>query len=703
LNSLISTSVASLKGIGPNRQQALVRLGIESIWDLLLHLPFRYEDRSTVTPIGSLHAQQQTVVQGSIDSCSTTRGRKPRFDCHISDPSASIVLRFFNHYPGQQQRFASGQQIRCYGTVRFGQDGLEFVHPECQIIPANKEFDALPAHLSPVYPLSQGLTQLLLRQSVEEALATLRQCDDQQPDWLTLLPDAYQTLTVHQALSQLHFPEVDSAHQLLGSELNNFSAHPARKRLALEELLAHYHQATQINDVAKSSSLCRVDRQAAQLIIDDFLPLLPFQPTKAQTIASKTILDDLASDNAMCRLIQGDVGSGKTLVAACAALPILQTGAQVVLLAPTELLAEQHLSTFQTWFAGIQQVTIKVVLVKGGQSNAVRQELLDDIQAGTANMIIGTHAVLQESVQFQKLGLFVIDEQHRFGVDQRASLMRNNTTAGQRPHQLIMTATPIPRTLALLQYAGVDVTQLKEMPAGRLPVTTIAMSTERRQQIIQRISDWVGQGKQAYWVCTVIEDSDQTNREALQVIHNQLCTELTEVRIGLLHGKMPAQDKQTIMDQFRNHQFDVLVATTVIEVGVDVVNANLMVIEDAHMLGLAQLHQLRGRVGRGTENGYCVLFYQPPLSDIARQRLGLLRECDDGFEIAEKDLQLRGPGELTGLRQSGAVCFRVADLAHDQDLLELIQALASQMADQNSQMMTELQKRWSSHSDNPQI
>jgi ATP-dependent DNA helicase RecG len=703
LNSLISTSVASLKGIGSNRQQTLARLGIESVWDLLLHLPFRYEDRSTITPIGSLHAQQQTVVQGSIDSCSTTRGRKPRFDCHISDDSSSIVLRFFNHYPGQQQRFASGQQIRCYGTVRFGQDGLEFVHPECQIIPANKEFDALPAHLSPVYPLSQGLTQLLLRQSVEEALATLQQCDDQQPDWLKLLPDIYQKLTIFQALSQLHFPEVDLAHELLGPELNNFSAHPARKRLALEELLTHHHQATQINDAGQSSSLCRVDRQAAQSIIEDFLPSLPFQPTKAQFLASNAILDDLASENAMCRLIQGDVGSGKTLVAACAALPILQAGAQVALLVPTELLAEQHLITFQTWFADLQQATIKVVLLKGGQSNTLRQQLLDDIQTGTANMIIGTHAILQESVQFQTLGLIVIDEQHRFGVDQRASLMRKNTTAEQCPHQLIMTATPIPRTLALLQYAGVDVTQLKELPAGRLPVTTVAMSTERRQQVIQRIDDWVGQGKQAYWVCTVIEDSDQTRREALQVIYNQLCTELPEVRIGLLHGKIPAQDKQAIMDQFRNHQFDVLVATTVIEVGVDVANANLMVIEDAHMLGLAQLHQLRGRVGRGRENGYCVLFYQPPLSDIAKQRLGLLRECDDGFEIAEKDLQLRGPGELTGLRQSGAVCFRVADLAHDQDLLELIQAFESQLADQNPQIMIELQQRWSSHSDNPQI
>ena len=694
LNSLISTSVASLKGIGTNRQQILSRLGIESVWDLLLHLPFRYEDRSTVTPIGSLRAQQQTVVQGNIDSCSTTRGRKPRFDCHISDNSGSIVLRFFNHYPGQQQRFAAGQQIRCYGTVRFGQDGLEFVHPECQIIPANKEFDVLPAHLSPVYPLSQGLTQLLLRQSVEEALDSLGQCDDSSSDWLKYLPDTYQSMTIHQALSQLHFPEVQAAHRLLGPELTDFSAHPARKRLALEELLAHYHQARQINDVGQSSSLCCVDRQAAQLIIDGFLPLLPFQPTHAQVQASNTILDDLAGSNAMCRLIQGDVGSGKTLVAACAALPILQAGAQVALLAPTELLAEQHLTTFQTWFAELLQATIKVVLIKGGQSNVERQQLLDTIQSGTANMIIGTHAILQESVQFQKLGLIVIDEQHRFGVDQRASLMRNNSKEQKYPHQLIMTATPIPRTLALLQYAGVDVTQLKELPVGRKPVTTIAMSTQRRQQVIQRIDDWVGQGKQAYWVCTVIEDSDQTTREALQVIHAQLCAELPEVRIALLHGKMSAQDKQTIMNQFRNHQFDVLVATTVIEVGVDISNANLMVIEDAHMLGLAQLHQLRGRVGRGEHDGYCVLFYQPPLSDIAKQRLGLLRECNDGFEIAEKDLQLRGPGELTGLRQSGAVCFRVADLAHDQDLLELIQEQATQLVDESPQMMSELRQRW---------
>lgn len=672
----------------------LARLGIESVWDLLLHLPFRYEDRSTVTPIGSLQAHQQTLVQATIDSCSTTRGRKPRFDCHISDSSGSIVLRFFNHYPGQQQRFASGQNIRCYGIVRYGQDGLEYIHPECEIIAANAEFKDLPAHLSPVYPLTQGLTQQLLRQSVEEALDTLSQCDDAHFDWLKLIPQAYQAITIHQALSQLHFPDVESAQQLLGSELNNLSTHPARKRLALEELLIHSVHARQSNDAQQFETVCRGDRKAGQSLINSFLQSVEFEPTHAQVQAADTILDDLTSHVAMRRLIQGDVGSGKTLVAACAALPILQAGMQVALLAPTELLAEQHLITFQNWFVALENLTINVVLLKGGQSTAVRQQLLDDIQSGMANLVIGTHAILQDSVCFQQLGLIIIDEQHRFGVKQRAALTRNNIGAGKHPHQLIMTATPIPRTLALLQYIGVDVTQLNELPAGRLPVSTVAMSKQRRADVIERIDDWVSQGKQAYWVCTVIEDSEQTTREALQVIHSQLCKELPNVRIELLHGKMSAQDKQSIMTQFREHQFDVLVATTVIEVGVDVVNANLMIIEDAHMLGLAQLHQLRGRVGRGGENGYCVLFYQPPLSDIAKQRLALLRECNDGFVIAEKDLQLRGPGELAGLRQSGSVCFRVADLQEDLDLLELAQQLAEQLIDENTQIERTIQARW---------
>ncbi len=694
MKTLLSTSVASLKGIGENRQKSLERLGVQSVWDLLLHLPFRYEDRSTIVAIASLQAKQQVVVQGMIDSCSTTRGRKPRFDCHISDSSGSIVLRFFNHYPGQQQRFASGQKIRCYGRVGYGQDGLEFIHPEYDIISANAEFDQLSACLSPVYPLVQGLTQQVLRQAVEEALERLAQCNIHPAKWLAHTEQAYQTLSLHKALSELHFPLIESAQQRLGPELNNLSIHPARQRLALEELLVHRQQAMESDVARHNPAICRIADDKARTIIDYFVESLEFKPTNAQTRAVNEILSDLFRDSAMCRLLQGDVGSGKTLVAACAALPVLQAGAQVALLAPTELLAEQHLFTFQTWFSGLQEVDVKVMLLKGGQSAVVRQQLLDAIQSGSANLVIGTHALLQENVRFHKLGLIVIDEQHRFGVEQRALLIDNNLVAEKYPHQLIMTATPIPRTLALLQYAGMAVSQLDELPAGRLPVATVAMSKQRRSEVIQRIHDWVAQGKQVYWVCTVIEETDQSDREALHAVYTTLCSELPTAKIEYLHGKLSAQEKQDIMSRFREHKFDVLVATTVIEVGVDVGNANLMVIEDADMLGLAQLHQLRGRVGRGEQNGYCVLLYQPPLSEIAKQRLGLLRKCNNGFEIAEQDLQLRGPGELAGLRQSGSICFRVADLAYDEDLLVMSQQILEQMNRDKQLIDPETRRRW---------
>ena len=686
--------VTSLKGIGQSRQQSLARLGIESVWDLLLHFPFRYEDRSTITPIGSLQSEQKTLIQGLIDSRSTTRGRNPRFDCHVSDDSGSIVLRFFNHYPGQQQRFASGQQIRCYGRISYGQDGLELIHPECEIISATSEFNQLPKHLSPIYPLAQGLTQQLIGHSVEEAFALLSEYTDQVVEWLKFAPATFQHLCLYNALFEMHFPDIDTVAKSLGPELNDFSSHPARKRLALEELLVHSQLAKHQADARQFPAICNANRAKTDLIIAGFLNSLAFKPTTAQNQAIEVILADLSNDYAMRRLLQGDVGSGKTLVAACAALAVLQTGTQVALLAPTELLAEQHFLSFQTWFSELDAISINVVLVKGGQTRSVREDLIDEIQSGAANLIIGTHAILQESIRFKALGLIVIDEQHRFGVEQRAALARKNLLPHQHPHQLIMTATPIPRTLALLQYAEVDVTQLNELPAGRIPVTTVALSKQRRHEVIQRIDDWVSQGKQVYWVCTVIEDNHKSSREALQVIHATLCSELPQLRIVLLHGKMSAQEKQTIMSRFREHQYDVLVATTVIEVGVDVSNANLIIIEDADQLGLAQLHQLRGRVGRGHENGYCVLLYQTPLSDIARQRLGLLRECNDGFVIAEKDLQLRGPGEMAGLRQSGSICFRAADLVNDQDLLELSQTILEQMSNENLQLSSELQYRW---------
>lgn len=704
MNSFISTSVTTLKGIGASRQQTLSRLGIETLWDLLLHLPFRYEDRSTITPISLLRARQSTVVQGLIDKCTTTRGRKPRFDCYISDSTGSIVLRFFNYYPGQQLRFASGQKIRCFGRVSYGQDGLELIHPECEIITASKDFEQLPQHLSPVYPLTQGLSQQVLRQAVTEALEKLRQCEVPTEEWITPASPEYHQLSIDQVLSTMHFPDIALSRQWLGPELNNLSQHPARKRLALEELLIHGQHARRTNQSCPSQAICNMTEVLARTEIDNFLQTLDFEPTAAQTRVINEIIKDLSSQYAMRRLLQGDVGSGKTLVAACAALPVLHTGAQVAILAPTELLAEQHFLTFNDWFSPVKNINIKLVLMKGGQNLAMRQQLLDSIQSGSATLVIGTHAILQDNVVFQKLGLIVIDEQHRFGVEQRASLMRNNLIGKQCPHQLIMTATPIPRTLALLQYADVNVSRLDELPSGRVPVTTVVMSKQRRQDVIQRIQDWVAQGKQVYWVCTIIEDNEQSSRDALHVIHATLCAELPAVRIEMLHGKLSAQEKQTVMTRFREHEFDVLVATTVIEVGVDVSNANLMVIEDADHLGLAQLHQLRGRVGRGNEQGYCVLLYQPPLSDIAKQRLGLLRECHDGFEIAEKDLELRGPGEIAGLRQSGSVCFKVADLAHDHELIELSQQILEQLENEGIQISQDIQRRWiSSHNHTSRI
>ncbi|MCH9698493.1 MAG: ATP-dependent DNA helicase RecG [Gammaproteobacteria bacterium] len=695
VDSLVNLPVETLEGIGKIRRQQLSRLGIKTIWDLLLHLPIRYENRCVVTAIEQLrHGQEPVVIQGVIERNSTTRGARPRFDCLVNDASGSVFLRFFNHYPGQQQRFASGQWIRCYGRVTDGFEGLEMIHPEYDIVAGEENLPALPDKLNPVYPITQGLTQQVLRSTVQQALQRIVDCQELFDPWIKLIPEHLQALSLTDIFHSIHYPELGDIHQAVDNFGYRSSGYFPRQRLALEEILVSGYQARQLYRQQCGHAVVNIDAEQARLVIAALLNTLPFEATAAQTRAIQDIIGDYTGDIAMQRLVQGDVGSGKTLVAACAVLPIVHAGGQVAILAPTELLAEQHLTTMQTWFNNQHEVRVTMVMLKGGQTAVLREQVLTEIGNGGANLVIGTHALLSDPVVFNQLALVIIDEQHRFGVEQRAKLLKKQQQQGKRPHLLVMTATPIPRTQALLQYAGLNVSIIDELPSGRLPVTTVALSTKRRHEIQQRIIEWVELGRQVYWVCTVIEENDDSNRESLQSTYTSLCSEVPEVRFGLLHGKMSNHDKQSVMEQFRQQQFDVLVATTVIEVGVDVSNANLMIIEDADKLGLAQLHQLRGRVGRSKEQGYCVLLYHPPLTDVARQRLGLLRECQDGFEIAEKDLQLRGPGELVGYRQSGDISFRVADLAVDTDLLNATQHILDIMHEQNLEISEAVLQRW---------
>jgi ATP-dependent DNA helicase RecG len=675
--------VTTLRGVGAALADKLAKLGITTIQDLLFLLPLRYEDRTRVVPIGSLRIGERAVVEGEILLTEVAfRGRRQLL-CRIGDGSGSLTLRFFHFSGSQQQALPRGERLRCFGEIRRGPAGLEIVHPEYRRVLAGSETASEEA-LTPIYPLTEGIQQGRLRQLTTAALQEFAQRPVR--DWLpAAMLGKLQLPPLRDALQYVHRPSRDADVALLAS-----GCHPMQRRLAFEELLAHQLSLRLLRQEIRSDPGWKFTRGEDSLV-ERFLKSLPFTPTGAQTRAWREIEHDLAQASPMLRLVQGDVGCGKTVVAALAALRAVEAGFQAAVMAPTELLAEQHARNFSTWLAPLD---LNLALITGKRSGAAKSRALADLASGDAKIAIGTHALFQQGVEFRQLGLVVVDEQHRFGVHQRLLLREKGAAAGRYPHQLIMTATPIPRTLAMTAYADLDVSIIDELPPGRTPVQTVALPENRRDEVVLRIRDACRQQRQAYWVCPLVEESDQLNAQAAEETAAALAEALRELTVGLVHGRMAPREKEAVMSRFKEGKIDLLVATTVIEVGVDVPNASLMVIENAERMGLAQLHQLRGRVGRGSAQSTCVLLYRAPMSEIARERLAVMRSTNDGFEISRRDLQLRGPGELLGTRQTGLMQMRVADLVRDADLLPQVQAAAELMLKENEDTIAPLLRRW---------
>jgi len=675
--------LGQLRGVGPRLLDTLQQLGIRCISDLLFHLPFRYEDRTRIVPIGSLLPGSQSLVEGEVEHSAIVRGRRPTLTVVLGDGTGLVTLRFFHFRHAQHRQLCRGTRLRCFGEVRSGFKSLEMVHPTYERISADGS-SPVSDRLTPIYPSTQGMGQHTWIRLTDQALSLLKTGILELEELLP--PDLLHNLKLPQlveALSYIHRPPVGADVVALTER-----RHPCQKRLALEELLAHnlsMQQLHQRQKQQKAPSLGRASGMEAR-----FLETLPFALTGAQKKVIAEIHADLALSHPMQRLLQGDVGSGKTVVAAMATLRAIGNGYQTAIMAPTELLAEQHLRSFQRW---LEPLDIRPVWLSSKIKGKAREQALSAIATGSP-LIIGTHALMQQGVNFQRLGLAVVDEQHRFGVHQRLALMDKAADSALHAHQLIMTATPIPRTLAMTAYAGLETSVIDELPPGRKPITTVAISSERRQEVINRVAGACSEGRQAYWVCTLIEESDAIQAQAAEEVANELQTGLRQVRVGLVHGRLRSAEKQTVMEAFSAGRIDLLVATTVIEVGVDVPNASLMIIENAERLGLAQLHQLRGRVGRGEQQASCVLLFDPAAGALAKERLAIMRRTTDGFKIAEKDLELRGPGEVLGTRQTGMLQFRVADLARDQALLDRIPPVAARILRANPAQVTRLVDRW---------
>jgi ATP-dependent DNA helicase RecG len=686
-SNTLNQPVAVLAGIGAQTANRLQKLGLHTLQDLIFHLPLRYEDRTRVYPIGSLRPGMTVLITGTVEFVDVLpRGRKSLI-CRLSDGTGFINLRFFHFSASQHNALKPGTAISCFAEVRNAYAGLEMVHPEYKVI-AHPGECVTESRLTPVYPLTEGLSQNVIRKAVRQALELCKHEPELLTDWIPEpILRQYRYPTLANAIQTLHAPD----ESVTVAALQNGSV-PALKRLAFEELLAHYLILRTTRNKTKAWQAPSFSAGAAgKTAVDHFIRSLPFKLTGAQQRVIAEIEADCAKLHPMMRLVQGDVGSGKTIVSAYAALLALTAGYQVAVMAPTELLAEQHFRNFSAWFSGFEtQVTYLTGQLKGN----ARKNVLQALEDGTAGIIIGTHALFQDSVNFHRLGLIIIDEQHRFGVHQRLALREKGLQNDIRPHQLVMTATPIPRTLAMLQYSDLDISIIDELPPGRKPIVTSVIPADRRSDVIDRINSWVGKKRQVYWVCTLIEESEVLQCEAAEKTAEMLAQALPNVRVALIHGRMKSAEKDAVMQAFKNHQIDLLVATTVIEVGVDVPNAGLMIIENPERLGLSQLHQLRGRVGRGNDDSYCLLMYQAPLSDTARHRLGVLRDSNDGFVIAEKDLELRGPGEVMGTRQTGQMHFKIADLARDADLLAAVQQIGDDFFIHSPAAVQPLCDRW---------
>jgi len=697
--SAFERSVASLAGVGPKVAERLAKLGVRTIGDLLCLLPQRYEDRTAIAAIGALAPGEKALIEGTIELAEVAIRRRRSLLCRVGDGTGAVTLRFFHFTRSQHETLVRGARVRCYGEVRAGPTGLEMVHPETRAVTAAES--APETTLTPIYPSTEGLHQALLRRLVARALAVL----ERQPlvDYLgDLLGErrsvgartarapaasdaASEAVSLSGALELLHRPPQDAATALLAT-----GRHPAQRRIALEELVAQRLSLRASADAIRSERSWRLPATSEALM--RFRAVLPFPLTRAQERAFAEILEDLGRETPMNRLLQGDVGSGKTVVAALAALAAAAAAKQTAVMAPTELLAEQHAASFGRWLGALGY---GVATLLGSQSARERAAALEAIADGRAAVAIGTHALFQEGVTFDQLALVIVDEQHRFGVQQRLKLKQKGEREARTPHQLIMTATPIPRTLAMTAYADLDCSVIDELPPGRQPVLTSVLPESRRVELVERVAAHCAAGRQAYWVCPLIDESEAVESSAASALVEELRAALPEARVGLIHGRMRAPDKEATMRAFKAAELDLLVATTVIEVGVDVPNASLMIVENAERMGLAQLHQLRGRVGRGTAASHCVLLYKPPLGPLARERLGVLRATTDGFAVAQKDLELRGPGEVLGTRQTGVLQLRVADLVRDADLLPRVIEISDELLERHPERVAPLIRRWS--------
>ena len=677
-------SITSLTGIGPRLQEKLAHIGIRKIQDLLFHLPYRYIDRTRLIPLGELKSGEDAYIQGKVELTQVQYGRRRTLLCRISDGTGAIILRFFYFSKSQQNKLKREQLIRCYGKVRMGTTSLEIIHPEYRLLENDREIGT-ENQLTAVYPTTKGLQQPRIRKLIEQALLVL---NHNKNNMIELLPKeilSEQNLpTLIDALEYVHQPPVDADLKSLISQ-----KHPSQKRLIAEELLAYQLSLLDLRKELKKEE-SPVFKKSTQLV-PKFLKKLSFELTNAQKKAFEIIASDLNKNSAMLRLLQGDVGSGKTVIAALATLQAIEENYQVAIMVPTELLAEQHYKNFTNWF---ESLNVEVIFLTGKLKKSTKNMIGEKFKNKKPIVAIGTHALFQENITFSKLGLVIIDEQHRFGVHQRLALIEKGQQYDKYPHQLIMTATPIPRTLTMTAYADLDHSIIDELPSGRIPINTTVHPTQKRDVIIERIKHKCEIGHQVYWVCTLIEESESLQCETAIATSEKLKEKLKNINVGLIHGRMKSDEKENIMKDFKDRKINLLVATTVIEVGVDVPNASFMVIDNAERLGLSQLHQLRGRIGRGNKESFCTLIYQPPLNDLADKRLKIMRDTNNGFVIAEKDLELRGPGEVLGTRQAGIPDFRIANLKRDCYLLVKIQEIGKQLIDKNPDNVKLLIERW---------
>ena len=675
--------VTSLKGVGKHLADKLKTINLHTLDDLIFHLPYKYQDRTKITPLSKLVVGADVMFCAQIEATSIVYGRKRTLLARVSDGTGRLTIRWFYFNRAQQQKILRLNWIYGFATIRQGRDGFETAHPEYQISTEKPE-NITTDLLTPIYPLTDGITQPRMRSLVMQSLQQI----DSMEDYLDHQIHKINLPDLKNALLTVHMPAKDTDTSLLLAHM-----HPAQKRLAFEELLAHHCSLKRIK--AK-----RQTRQSPEFKLDsklsrDFLMQLSFSLTAAQQRVIDEIDRDVSTQITMQRLVQGDVGSGKTVVAGVSICHAIASGFQVAVMAPTELLAEQHYYSFSKW---LEPLKVNLCWLSGSVNAASRKQTLAQLACGEAQVVIGTHALFQTEVVYRKLGLVVVDEQHRFGVNQRLALIEKGALGGIVPHQLAMTATPIPRTMAMIFYADMDVSSIDELPPGRKPVETILISDERRQHLVERVLNACRGGRQTYWVCPLIDESDVIEAQAATEIAAELSTALEQLSVGLIHGKMTNEQKNTVMRDFRDHKIDVLVATTVIEVGVDVPNASLMIIENPERLGLSQLHQLRGRVGRGEIHSCCVLMYHSPLSEMAKKRLTIMRETSDGFKISKFDLELRGPGELFGTRQTGLQQLKIANLVRDRELIPQVEQTGKSI-DQSHKLVDGLINRWVKHAE----